>query len=95
MDKKDWFEIQKELHIKQNVFVLLCKGGATVQHSWKPLVVEDLKFLCPCRHLPLQRETKMNLFVKFESMTLRQERELRGLINQFSSDKIFDLCEKG
>jgi len=37
----------------------------------------------------------MNLFVKFESMTLRQERELRGLINQFSSDKIFDLCEKG
>lgn len=28
-------------------------------------------------------------------MTLRQERELRGLINQFSNEKVFDLCNKG
>ena len=28
-------------------------------------------------------------------MNLRQERDLRGLVNQFSSEKIFDLCDKG
>jgi tyrosyl-tRNA synthetase len=28
-------------------------------------------------------------------MTLRQERELRGIINQFSSEKVFDLLDKG
>lgn len=28
-------------------------------------------------------------------MNLRQERDLRGLVNQFSNEKIFDLCDKG
>jgi hypothetical protein len=37
----------------------------------------------------------MFLFFDNVKMTLREERENRGIINQFSSEKVFDLLGQG
>lgn len=37
----------------------------------------------------------MYLFCKYKAMNLREEREQRGLVNQFSDEKLFDLYAKG
>jgi len=42
-------------------------------------------------HISLNRLLVVNRLC----MNLRQERDLRGLVNQFSNEKIFDLCDKG